>query len=114
MTKPPAFQLYAADFCMDTLDWTATQVGVYMRLLMYEWVNGGLSPKIANLARIGGVDPRNMQKMWSTVIAKKFTTDGAGLLVNKKLERVRAEQAKYRKSQAEKGKRGAEIRWKNQ
>lgn len=109
--KPPAFQLYAADFYMDTASWTATQVGIYFRLLMHEWVNGPLPNNMAQLARIAGVDTRNLQKCWSLEIAKKFTPDDAGMLVNKRLEEVRSQQEKYHEVQRLKGISGAEKRW---
>ena len=111
MGKAPAFQLYAADFYMDTLDWTPVQVGVYMRLLMSEWVNGPLSNNISDLARIGGIDPRTMAKIWTTKLEKKFQPDGAGMLINKRLEEVRQKQNKYRESQVKKGRAGAKTRW---
>lgn len=112
MSKSPAFQLYAADFYMDTAAWSATQVGAYFRLLMHEWVNGPLPNNMTKLARIAGLDPRNMQKCWSAELAKKFTTDDAGMLVNKRLEEVRKEQQEYSESQRVKGAHGAEKRWK--
>ena len=111
MHKPPAFQLYCSDFDMDTASWTCDQVGAYLRLLMYEWVNGSLPTKITHLARIARVDPRNMQKMWSAELAKKFTMDDANMYVNLRLERTREDQAKFRKSQAEKGRKRAEKMW---
>jgi hypothetical protein len=63
------------------------------------------------LSRIAGVDVRNMQKMWSTVIAKKFTTDDANMLYNIRLEKTRQAQLNYIESQREKGIKGAEKRW---
>lgn len=62
--KAPAFQLYASDFYMDTTGWTATQVGIYFRLLMSEWVNGFVPNNIEALARIAQVDPGNFTKSW--------------------------------------------------
>jgi uncharacterized protein YdaU (DUF1376 family) len=109
--KPPAFQLYAADFYMDTVGWTATEVGVYFRLLMHEWINGPLPANNSALARIGGIDHRNMQKMWSVVLAKKFTVDDAGMYINERLEKTRKEQTNYSESQRLKGKKRAEQRW---
>lgn len=111
MGKAPAFSLYAADFYMDTNSWTTAQVGAYFRLLMYEWVNGPLPADNASRARIAGTDPRNMQKMWSAVIAKKFTTDDAGMYVNKRLEETRQKQKEYQEKQSVKGKKAAEKRW---
>lgn len=112
MGKSPAFQLYAADFYVDTAGWTPTQVGVYLRLLLHEWINGPLPNKISILARIAGIDVRNMQRLWSAVLAEKFTTDAAGMYVNPRLEKEREKQLKYRELQAISGKIGAEKRWK--
>jgi uncharacterized protein YdaU (DUF1376 family) len=72
MNKSPAFQLYAADFYMDTVGWTATEVGVYFRLLMHEWVNGLLPDDIHQLARIAGVDVKTMRKFWAHTVGTKF------------------------------------------
>lgn len=109
--KAPAFQLYAADFYTDTVSWTATEVGVYFRLLMHEWINGPLPSSMAKLARIAGVDARNMQKMWSAELANKFIMDDAGMYVNLRLEQTRDEQRKRSEIQKDKGKSGAEKRW---
>ena len=107
--KAPAFQLYAADFYMDTASWTCNQIGAYIRLLMYEWINGALPPELSHLSRIAGIDIRNMQKMWSAVLAKKFILDDANMLVNPRLEIEREKQYNYRKSQEESGRRGGKI-----
>jgi len=109
MNKPPAFQLYAADFYMDTADWTCPQIGVYIRLLMYEWINGALSPKISDLARIAGIDARSLQKMWLLKLAKKFILNDANMLINPRMEQEREKQENYRKSQEESGRRGGKI-----
>lgn len=108
--QPPAFQLYAADFYMDTAAWSAQEVGAYFRLLMHEWVNGPLPNNNSALARIAGVDPRNMQKMWSAAIANKFVADTAKTLINLRLENTRKEQEEYRKKQSESGHKGVEAK----
>lgn len=107
MSKAPAFQLYAADFYTDTVSWTATQVGAYFRLLMHEWINGPLPKSMAQLGRIAGVDSRNMTKMWSAELAKKFITDGAGMYINIRLENSRNDHLSYIESQRKR----AEKRW---
>jgi len=114
MGKPPAFQLYASDFYMDTAGWTVSQVGAYARLLMYEWVNGPFTSKMSEISRIAGVeDPRTMQKMWLANVGKKFLSNGGNLLYNKRLEEEREKQAKRRELQAQKGLSGAQKRWKD-
>jgi uncharacterized protein YdaU (DUF1376 family) len=112
MSKAPAFQLYAADFYTDTVSWTAAEVGVYFRLLMHEWINGPLPSSMSKLARIAGVDARNMQKMWSAELANKFLMDDAEMYINVRLEQTRQKQTQRIEVQREKGKSGAEKRWK--
>jgi uncharacterized protein YdaU (DUF1376 family) len=113
MGKSPAFKFYAADFDTDTASWTCEQVGAYLRLLMYEWINGALPESNAQRARIIRIDPRSMQKMWSTVLAKKFTMNHANMYVNPRLEEERSKQEEYRKKQSELGKLGAKVKLKN-
>ena len=131
MGKAPAFQMYAADFLVDVQGWTATEVGIYTRLLMNEWVNGPLPEEMERLARISGLDLGNFLKCWRRVIQDKFehsngdppqggTLPNSGSppptgdivkftspgFVNKRLELEREKQDKYRELQSEKGKMG--------
>lgn len=110
MTNPPAFQLYAADFYMDTEEWTVEEIGIYTRLLFYEWVNNDLPTDYTRLARIAGCSLKRFQKGFCQV-QSKFSQNGKGRLVNRKLEEIREKQWKYREEQARKGKKGAEKRW---
>lgn len=112
MGKNPAFQTYASDYYVDTNSWTVDEVGIYQRLLLTEWVNGGLPNDGARLARIAGCGIKKFQKGWTT-IKFKFILNDEGLLINKRLEDVRKGQEKYRESQVESGRIGAERRWKD-
>ena len=117
MGKPPAFQFYAADFDTSTRSWTPSHVGIFMRLLIYQWINGPLPATIPELARIAGSDIRNMKRAWSMCIAKMYTTVDSEQRtcvgwVNLRLEEEREKQLNYRKSQAEKGEKRAEQMWK--
>jgi len=49
MGKKPAFFFYASDFLVDTAEWTAQEVGVYIRLLCHEWVNGSIPMEIKRI-----------------------------------------------------------------
>lgn len=106
----PAFQLYAADFYMDIVGWSTTQVGIYFRLLMYEWVNEALPNDIKRLARIAGIDVGNFKKCYLQDIANKFVPNGNGNLINKRLEETREKQRQYKENQAESGRRGVEVK----
>ncbi len=106
MGKSPAFQLYASDFYVDTNTWTIEEVGIYTRLLLSEWVNGGLPDDAVRLARASGCGTKKFQKSWGS-IQFKFHRNGNGLLVNDRLEDEREKQSKYKESQSQKGKLSA-------
>ncbi len=62
--KAPAFQMYAQDFDMDTASWSNDEVGIYVRLLNYEWVNGGLPSDLSELSRIAREKKTKFEKKW--------------------------------------------------
>ena len=51
MNKAPAFQLYSNDFLVDTMAWSAFEVGIYIRLLLYQWTNESIPEDPERLAR---------------------------------------------------------------
>lgn len=124
MGKSPAFQLYAADFYMDTVTWTAEQVGAYFRLLLYEWINGPLDPDPKKLASICGIRiEKNWQRQWDRiwiVVGSKFAQNrltncshlahqNPDFLSNKRLEMEREKQIKNSQIQRD----NVNKRWKN-
>jgi len=111
MKNAPAFQLYAADFYMDTAAWSATEVGAYFRLLLHEWTSGPLPNDMMALSRIAGVDHKTMGKFWSMNVGKKFTQNDKGEWENYRLEQTRKEQQEHREKQVVSGKCGANKRW---
>jgi uncharacterized protein YdaU (DUF1376 family) len=111
MKNAPAFQLYAADFYMDTASWPVEEVGMYTRLLFYQWVNGSIPSDVEKIARIAGcISGRkwsaNVARMWSN-ICHKFATLPDGNLANLRLEESRQKQNKFIESQRER----ANKRW---
>jgi len=121
MSKPPAFQLYAADFYMDTAAWTAWEVGIYFRLLMYEWINNGIPNEIESIARIVGEAVPEKDKRFNRRrnvilcefgvnftrnVCQKFVVNENGFLINSRLEKERKKQDEYRKNQIESGRKG--------
>ena len=107
MANAPAFQMYAADFLVDTLDWTVDEIGIYIRLLLYEWVNKELPIDPKRLAKIAGTSPKKFTKRWSK-IQFKFIQNGNGFLINERLEETRQDQEKFRQGQSIAGKKGIE------
>jgi uncharacterized protein YdaU (DUF1376 family) len=110
MSKPPAFQLYAADFYMDTNTWTIDEIGIYTRLLFSEWVNGPLPNDETRLARASGCGVKRFRAGWSQV-KSKFTLTDDDKLFNTRLEDVRVKQKEYQEKQSVKGHKSAEKRW---
>ncbi|MFW6148142.1 MAG: hypothetical protein ACOC6B_07115 [Thermodesulfobacteriota bacterium] len=126
MTKAPAFQLYAADFYMDTVGWDVWEVGAYLRLLLYEWINGAIPNDTEVIASIIGEPIPGKSKRYNAKrerflcdfrvkiernLLKKFHDNGADSLINHRLEEERAKQNKYRESLRESGRKGAKRRW---
>ena len=110
MAKAPAFQLYAADFYMDTNHWSVDELGIYQRLLLTEWTNKGLPNDEKRLARIAGCSYKKFQKGWG-IIKIKFHLNGEGQFVNDKMEKIRILQMQYSEKQREKGKKRANKMW---
>ena len=108
--KMPAFPLYAADFDMDTNTWTNDEVGVYLRLLLSQWVNGPLPNDTKKLAKIVRISPKKFQNVFNN-ISHKFHKNGDNLLYNKRLEEERKNKVNYLEHQAKVGREGAEKRW---
>jgi uncharacterized protein YdaU (DUF1376 family) len=106
MGTAPAFQLYAADFYMDTGDWSNEEIGLYFRMLMHEWVNGPLQNDTARLCRIGKVSRKKYLSLSEFVLCKFTLVDGK--LINKRLEAERKKQQDYREKQKVTGKKGAD------
>lgn len=88
MAKPPAFQFYASDFLVDVAEFKSCEVGVYIRLLATQWVNGDLPKESTRLAVICGEDISNFHTIWE-IIRHKFEQNNQGRLVNKRMEEVR-------------------------
>lgn len=105
--NPPAFQLFAADFFMDTVEWSVDEVGIYWRLLQAQWINESLPNDMERLARIAGCGPKKFSSGWKKV-KSKFQLNGDGRFQNQRLEETREEQRKYRESLSEAGKKGVE------
>lgn len=103
--------MYAQDFDMDTATWSNDEVGIYVRLLNYEWVNGGLPNNIQGLARITRERKIKFEQKWIQNVSRKFQENGHGMLVNRRMEEVRQNQLKYSESQSKKGKASAKKRW---
>ena len=107
--KPPAFQFYADRFMSGTSDMSNAEVGAYIRLLCQQWTKGGLPNDLDRLSIMAGAMP--VLSLGHVLAKFKLCPDGQ--LRNEMMERVRDEQAEYKRKQSEKGHAGAAKRWGN-
>jgi uncharacterized protein YdaU (DUF1376 family) len=91
----PWYPLYHGDFAMDTMAWTALQVGCLIRLMNHQWANGFVPNHNGQLAAICGVSEREFKKIWSA-LRPKFETLSRGKLVNRRLAIEHERQTKKR------------------
>jgi uncharacterized protein YdaU (DUF1376 family) len=112
MAKFPSFPLYAQDFDMDTNTWSNEEVGVYLRLLLSEWINGPLPDDTKKLAQIARISPKKFKNLFQ-ICSKKFIRDGNGFLINEKMEKIREKVSKWLEQKQKAGIAGARKRWKN-
>lgn len=107
----PAFQFYPSDFDTDTADWSPEEVGIYIRLLNYQWKHGAIpsdEERLMMIVRL--IDKRRFRQAWD-VVGAKFPASHDGELKNRRMEEERIKQATYRDKQRENGKKGAGARW---
>lgn len=103
MNKPPAFQFYAADFVTDTSAMTAEQLGAYMRLLCYAWINGEVPADQRAMAQITGIQPARFRSAVWPMVERCWESDGNGSLLNPRLEIERKKQVEWRRKSAKGG-----------
>ena len=98
MAKNPSFQFYANDFLADVAEWTNEEVGIYMRLLCLQWINGSISAELDRL-------PYNAKSVWG-MIGGKFELGKDNRYRNKKLETIRAQKMTFLEKQKANGTKG--------
>jgi uncharacterized protein YdaU (DUF1376 family) len=104
---PLAFlKFYGSDFLNATASWTMEERGIYLTLLWYSWVNGGLP---GELDRIDRMAP-GAYSCWP-VLESKFPVCPDGMRRNPRQERDRATMRDRSDSAAERGRKGAAQRW---
>lgn len=101
MKLSPAFQFYPHDFLVGTAEFTAEEVGAYIRLLCYQWAKNGLPNDNLKLAQLAICGVKVIES-----IRQKFRECEDGLLRNPRLQQVQEDQERYRLKQTENGKKG--------
>lgn len=93
----PAFQFYPSDFLIGVALFTNEEIGIYIKLLCYQWVHGRIPPEPNRIARLAATSEKRALQVLS-----KFESDGEGFF-NARLESERTKQQEYRDKQKANG-----------
>lgn len=105
--KAPAFQFYPKDFLTDekVVRMSNTEVGIYIRLLSYCWLEGTLPLETENLAHMARMPVKQFTKLWENSTVKTcFQVGDDGRLHHKRLDEERDKQAHFRRRASDGGK----------
>lgn len=100
MAKSPAFQFYPTDFMDGVILFSNEEIGIYIRLLCYQWNKTRIPLDFKVISKIGATKPIKL-----SVVLSKFEKDADGYY-NVRMELERLKQKEYREKQAENGRRG--------
>jgi len=104
--KPPAFQFYPKDFLTDpkVQMMTDEEVGIYIKLLCYCWLDEGLPLDISMLARMLRCDEARLK------LPLEAFQKGKEKWTHKRLTSERKKQKSYRDKMSKAGKKGAKVK----
>lgn len=107
--KAPAFQFYPKDFLTDerVVMMSNTEIGIYVRLLCFCWLEGTLPLETASLARMARLPLKQFTKLWEHSVVKTCFWVDDGRLRHKRLDGERDKQESYRRRQSD----AATARW---
>lgn len=107
-TTSPAFQFYPKDFLTSprVMAMTPTERGIYITLLCFCWLEGGLKDDVKALAKLAGVPLKQFARIWPHNLEPCFRLVRNGWRINERLEAERKKQIAFRERQAENGARG--------
>lgn len=108
----PAFQFYPKEFMLATQSWSVEEVGIYIKLLCFQWDNGSLPNDLKRLSRIAGLEYDLFEKAW-VLVGLKFLCGFDGFLRNQRLELVRDEQEAFKQKQRLNGIKGGRPKKEN-
>jgi uncharacterized protein YdaU (DUF1376 family) len=100
--KAPAFQFYAADFLVGVMGMSDEEIGIYIKMLAFQWERGSLPNDRKMIKKL-----INSRKVPSEMVLNKFAISDDGFLKNQRLEKEREKQATFRESRAN----NAKKRW---
>lgn len=112
--RRPAFQFYPKDFLTDekVVLMSNTEVGIYLRLLCFCWLERTLPIETESLAQMARIPIKQFTKLWEkSVLRTCFQVGDDGRLHHKRLDEERTKQTDFQRRQSDLGAAGAEKRW---
>jgi uncharacterized protein YdaU (DUF1376 family) len=109
MAKSPAYPMYAQDFDMDTATWDNYELGMYIRILNYIWINGSIKSDHESLAKVCRCSVKKFDHNCKNLFTK-LIQNGEGYLQNNRMEEERVKQEFFKESQRLKGIKSGEKR----
>jgi uncharacterized protein YdaU (DUF1376 family) len=104
--KPPSFDFYPDDFVGGTMHLHPICIGIYVRLLCFQWSHGAIPDDSDQIQRITGASQKEL-KIFLEIVLKKFEKNSKGQWVNDRMERERIKKHKV----SEKRAKAASSRW---
>lgn len=93
MSKSPAFQFYAGDFLVGTMGMADDEVGIYIKMLAFQWERGSLPNCPKTIRKM-----INSKRIPNENVLEKFQVCDDGTLKNGRLEAEREKQQSFRES----------------
>ncbi len=109
----PYFPFYVSDFDGDTRHMSVESIGIYIRLLIYQWTNGKVPGSKPMMVRIAGCGHDQFMESWDNEIGACFEefNDGAGSAYrNKRLQIERDKVLAATEQRRQAGKKSGESR----
>ncbi len=110
----PYFPFYVSDFDGDTRHMSVESIGIYIRLLIYQWVNGHVPDNPSMLIRIAGCTHEQFEECWTGEVALCFRAEedslGRKILKNKRLQIERDKVLAATEQRRQAGKKSGESR----
>lgn len=98
-------------FLVDTAEMTNEEVGIFIRLLCYQWENGSVDGHPNRVPIRLPINQASGEPYLPPFVLRKFEQDQDGRLTNQRLEETRQEVLKRIDKLSVSGKNGAEKRW---
>jgi uncharacterized protein YdaU (DUF1376 family) len=102
----PHMPLYLDRFLGGTMSFEAHEVGAYILLIAHQWQHGSIENDQRMIERVARCEYGKMRR-----VLAKFADQGDGTIANPVCAKVRADRDEWIKTQIERGKRGADVRW---